>query len=123
MTEAIVAPVSGPLPLQRAVKIEGILADKFSKIHGIQNLFSQLILVHQKAHGNIFDQFTELNAAADTLAKSHAREIAANVLPDSATPHQSFDVGNSLGDELEQDIATSNLVPTAPTLYRLVDED
>ena len=75
--------------------------------------------MHQKAHGNIFDQFTELNATA----KSHAREIAANVLPDSATPHQSFDVGNSPGDELEEAKPDSHLVPPAPTLSPLVDED
>ena len=123
MTEAILVPVSGSLLLQRAVTIEGILADKFSKIHGIRNLFSQLVLMHQKAHGNIYDKFTELNAASDSLAKSHAREIAANTLPVSATPHQSFEVVNSPGDELEQVKVTSNLVPTCPTLSPLVDVD
>ena len=121
VSEALVLPVSGSLPLQKAVSLEGLLAAKFAKIHGAHNSFTQLILVHQLSHQNIYDDFSELNSVADSLAKSHARELAANSLPVSTTPHVSFQVTRSPADELDQ--VSTSMTRNSPTLSPLEVDD
>ena len=103
VAEALVLPVSGSGPLQKAVAMENLLAAKFEKVHGAHYLFTQLILVHQPSHQNVYDVFSELNASADLLAKSHAKQLAVNSLPVSAsTPMVSLEIPRSPTEELEQ---------------------
>ena len=121
VAEALVLPVSGSLPLQKAVSLEGLLAAKFAKIHGAHNFFTQLIIVHQVLHQNIYDDFSELNSVADSLAKSHARELAANSLPVTTTPLVSFEVARSPADDLDQ--VSTSMTRNSPTLSPLEADD
>ena len=112
VAEALVLPVSGSLPLQKAVSMEGLLASKFEKIHGAHFLFKQLIIVHQPSHQNVYDVFSELNSVADALAKSHAKELAVNSLPVTSAPMVSFEVARSTTEDLEQ--LSSSMTRAAP---------
>ena len=112
VAEALVLPVSGSLPLQKAVSMEGLLASKFEKIHGAHFLFTQLIIVHQPSHQNVYDVFSELNSTADLLAKGHAKELAVNSLPVTSAPMVSFEIARSTTEDLEQ--LSSSMTRAAP---------
>ena len=111
VAEAMVMPLTGSSPLQKAVKMESILASKFNKVFGLQQMFCQLILLHQPSHEQVFDVFSELNASADLLCKSHAKMLAMNALPASSSPIVSIDIPRQPSDEL---VRVANLMSRPP---------
>ena len=61
----------------------------------------------------MYDVFSELNASADLLAKSHAKELAVNSLPvTSSAPMVSFEIARSSTEDLEQ--LSSSMTRAAP---------
>ena len=43
--------------------------------------FNQVVLIYQKSHVQVHNLWSEMNEAADTPAKSHACDLALNLLP------------------------------------------
>ena len=81
--EALSTPMMSSSILQRASQVEPGLTNVFSCLRSALPFFGQLILIHQRSHHGVTDIWSEMNEAADKLAKAHARDIAINMLPPS----------------------------------------
>ena len=68
--------------------------------------FEQLIIVHQRSHIQVYDLWSELNAAFDFLVKSHTRELAINLLPQT----ERHSLARSRSNEIINEIGLSNVI-------------
>ena len=83
LTESMHHPIASSNKLQSVILKDPSLENIFNQMYSKSKFFVQLSLVFSVAHGRIFDSFTQLNACADQLAKSVAKEAIIKQLPSS----------------------------------------
>ena len=81
--EALTTPMMSSSVLQRASQVEPALSNIFACLRSSLPSFEQLVIIHQKSHRGVIDIWSELNELADMLAKSHAKDCAMNMLPNT----------------------------------------